>query len=257
MKKMLKITFILFACIVLPFSFSKSPSIPPASAHDLQEKNGRFFHDVPSLHAKKLLPFYNHVTGMALAVKNKWVSIDYQISKSSLHASKVTNQKPATHAKTTSTITGGLLPNVGQSYTYEPSFQGPEKKTYMASKNPYIDNAVNLLVDEYIGFTFIESPTSFALGVANSDVFYFSLHYPMEAKTTIRDTDYGIDSNDYTNVTVVSTTETIHTKAGTFKNVAVLTYPNGSTLYIAKGYGIIKITDYEGNTSTELIAVQD
>ena len=255
MEKIVKIPFILFVLIVLPLSFSKFKFIQAASAHDFQEKKELFYQDVSSLNTEKMVLFQNRAKEIVHARKTKWASLEYQVGQNTSYTSEQSKKTTTTNPTTTTKITSGLLPNIGQSYTYEPSFQGPEKKTYVATKNPYFDNAVHLLEDEYTGYTYIESPKSFAMGVAYSDVFYFSLAYPMEAKTTILDTDYGVEKNDYTDVVVVSTTETVHTKAGTFKNVVVLNYPNGSTLFLAKGYGIIKMTDYEGDISTELVAV--
>ncbi|ATP41444.1 hypothetical protein CSE16_16010 [Solibacillus sp. R5-41] len=256
-KNSLILTMTLLFVTVLPYSISKHSLTQAASTQAIQTNHGTSLHEAPTSHAEKKATIKNHTKEIIHAVTNRWASTEFQKGKGNLDVSTQTKKKLVANLATDTTIIGGLLPNVGQSYTYEPSFHGPEKKTYVATKNPYFDNAVNLLEDEYTGYTYIESPSSFALGVAYSDVFYFSLDYPMKAKATIRDTDYGIEKNDYTDVTVTSTTETVHTKAGTFKNVVVLTYPNGSTLFIAKDYGIIKITDYEGNTSTELIAVQD
>lgn len=257
MKNIVKITLILFALIVLPLSSSKYALIQAASAYDFQEKNGLFFHGAPSLHTEKIAIFQNHIIGIVHAVKNKWASVEYQARQYTLHASTQANKSTTLNPIPSTEIISSLLPKTGQSYTYEPSFQGPERKTYIATKNPYFDNAVNLLEDEYTGYTYIESPTSFAMGDVYSDVFYFSLDYPMKAKSTIHDTDYGIEKNESTKVIVASTTETVHTKAGTFKNVVQLNYPNGSTLFLAQDYGIIKMTDYEGNISTELVAVDN
>lgn len=257
MKNIVKITFISFVLIILPLSSSKYTLIQAASTYDFQVKNNLFFHAVPSLPSEKMSVFQNRIIGIAHAVKNKWAPVEYETEQNTMNASAQTQKVTTEISETATIIPFSFLPLVDQTYIYEPSFQGPERKTYIATKNPYFDNAVNLLEDEYTGYTYVESPTSFAMGVAYSDVFYFSLDYPMNANSTIHDTDYGIDENEYTEVVVASTTETVHTKAGTFQNVVVLTYPNGSTLFIAKGYGVIKITDYEGNISTELVAVKD
>lgn len=153
-------------------------------------------------------------------------------------------------------ITKGLLPKADRSYTYQPSFEGPHKKTYIASINPYVSNSINLLENEFSGYTYIESAENFELGIAYSDVFYFSLSYPLMEKATILDTDYGIETVSETNVIVESTSATLTTKAGTFNNVVVLNYPNGSKLYLAKEYGIIRITNFKGIITTELVAVE-
>lgn len=151
----------------------------------------------------------------------------------------------------------GFMPKVNRSYTYKPSFEDAGQKTYTATKNKSIDNSVELLEEDYIGYTYIEDQQQLSLGVAYSDIFFFSLSYPMKEKTTITDTDYLYDgTTETTPVYVESTSTTVKTKAGTFRNVVVLKYPNGSKIYLAKDHGIIRITDYEGNITTELIAVK-
>lgn len=151
-------------------------------------------------------------------------------------------------------VTQGLLPTVNYRYTYAPSFDGAVPKTYVASINPYVPNAVDLIEKEFHGYTFIESEEHLQLGIAFSDVFFFSLSYPMIEHATTVDTDYGFDSNYETEVLVESTTTTLTTQAGTFENVIVIRYPNGSTLYLAEGFGIIRITDFDGEITTELIS---
>lgn len=151
----------------------------------------------------------------------------------------------------------GFMPKVNRSYTYKPSFEDAGQKTYTATKNKSIDNSVELLEEDYIGYTYIEDQQQLSLGVAYSDIFFFSLSYPMKEKTTITDTDYLYDgTTETTPVYVESTSSTVKTKAGTFRNVVVLKYPNGSKIYLAKDHGIIRITDFEGNITTELIAVK-
>jgi hypothetical protein len=151
-------------------------------------------------------------------------------------------------------VTNGLLPQANYEYTYAPSFEGEAQKTYVASINPFIANAVDLMEEEFIGYTYIESKDSLKLGIAYSDVFFFSLNYPLKELVPTIDKDLSDESNNKTNVMVESTSMTITTKAGTFENVVVLRYPNGSALYLAKGYGVIRITDFEGEITTELIA---
>ncbi|WP_339195398.1 5,10-methylene tetrahydromethanopterin reductase [Solibacillus sp. FSL R5-0449] len=151
----------------------------------------------------------------------------------------------------------GFMPKVNRTYTYKPSFEDAGPKTYTASQNESIENSVELLEGDYIGYTYIEDEQQLALGVAYSDLFFFSLSYPMKEKTTITDTDYLYDgTTETTQVYVESTSATVKTKAGTFQNVVVLKYPNGMKLYLAKDYGIIRITDFEGTITTELISVK-
>ena len=154
-------------------------------------------------------------------------------------------------------VTSGLMPKANRNYTYEPSFEGPNQVTYQAVKNRSIANSIELLEADYIGYTYIESSNELKLGVAYSDTFFFSLSYPMKENRTIIDTDYGYDGvHATTEVKVESTSAIVHTKAATFHNVIILAYPNGSKIYLAKDYGIIRITDFQGDITTELIAVE-
>lgn len=154
-------------------------------------------------------------------------------------------------------VTSGFMPKANRSYTYEPSFEGPNQVTYQAVNNPSIANSIELLEADYIGYTYIESNSELKLGVAYSDTFFFSLSYPMKENRTIIDTNYGYDGvHATTEVKVESTSATVHTKAATFHNVVILAYPNGTKIYLAKDYGIIRIADFEGDITTELIAVQ-
>ena len=156
-----------------------------------------------------------------------------------------------------STHANSFMPKINRSYTYEPSFEAEVQKTYIAKLNPSLNNSIELLEDDYIGYTYIESAHELSFGVAYSDVFFFSLSYPMIKNTTISDTEYFFDgTTEKTEIFVKSTTATVSTKAGTFKDVVILTYPNGSELYLAKEYGIIRITDFTGNITTELISVK-
>ena len=151
-------------------------------------------------------------------------------------------------------VTNGLLPKVNYKYTYAPSFEGEAQKTYVASINPFVANAVDLMEEEYQGYTYIESANSFDLGIAYSDVFFFSLTYPLKQQTVTIDKDLSYGLNNEIKVQVESTSMTLTTKAGTFENVVVIRYPNGAKLFLAKGFGIIRITDSEGKITTELIS---
>lgn len=233
-----------------------------ASEHQIQAatpsvalSNDRFLLDAPNIHATNFIAMNELVASRIpsfskaeTSIRPNWSNlfVDTSISKITV----------STKTKDTPVVTKGLLPQANHNYTYFPSFEGEEQKTYVASVNPYVSNAIDLFENEWTGYTYIESENSFNFGVGYSDVFFFSLSYPMKEKTTTIDTDYGFESNNKIEVKVNSTSTTLTTEAGTFENVVVLNYPNGSTLYLAKGYGIIRITDFEGNITTELIAVK-
>lgn len=159
--------------------------------------------------------------------------------------------------KAVSIITSGFMPKENRSYTYEPSFESNVQKTYIAKPNPSLNNSIELLEEDYIGYTYSENEYELSFGVAYSDVFFFSLSYPMIESSTITDTEYFFDgTTKKTEVFVKNTSATVSTKAGIFPDVVILKYPNGSELYLAKDYGIIRITDFTGNITTELISVK-
>lgn len=219
-------------------------------------KNEILLRDAPKKDAKTITKIKSTSKVVVHSKKGTWAYVEYNGKKGYIYASTLTNKLPTAKA-TPPVVTKGLMPKVNRSYTYEPSFEGPEKVTYKASKNPSINNSVELLESDYIGYTYIERNNQLELGVAYSDVFFFSLSYPMKEKGTIIDTDYGYDGvQTTTKVTVESTSASVKTKAGTFNQVVILKYPNGTKLYLAKDYGIIRITDYKGNITTELIAVK-
>lgn len=190
--------------------------------------------------------------------------IEWNTEAEASQTSKVNNEVISNSASPNKTVkekapvsNTGFMPKVNRNYTYKPSFEDAGQKTYTASKNKSIENSVELLEEDYIGYTYIEDQQQLALGVAYSDIFFFSLSYPMKEKTTITDTNYLYDgTTETTPVYVESTNATVKTKAGTFRNVVVLKYPNGSKIYLAKDHGIIRITDFEGNITTELISVK-
>lgn len=163
--------------------------------------------------------------------------------------SKEINQQNA------SSFANSFMPKINRSYTYEPAFESEKQKTYIAKQNPSLNNSIELMEDDYIGYTYIESEHELSFSIAYSDIFLFSLSYPFIENTSITDTEYLFDgTTETTQVFVKSTSATVSTQAGTFQDVVILTYPNGSDLFLAKEYGIIRITDFAGNVTTELIS---
>lgn len=254
MKKWSIITiFVLFFSIV-PISQMEQHT-EAATAQFVIAKNEILLRDAPQKDAKTISKIKSTAKVIVHSKKGEWAYIEYNGKKGYIYASTLTTKNP--NEAVAPVVTKGLMPKANRSYTYQPSFEGPEKVTYKASNNPSIANSIELLESDYIGYTYIEKKNQLELGVAYSDVFFFSLSYPMKEKATILDTDYGYDGiNTTTKVTVESTSATVKTKAGTFKNVVILKYPNGTKLYLAKDYGIIRITDFEGTITTELIAVK-
>ncbi len=248
-----------FSIIILLFTFMVNNF---ASEHEIQAatpfvalNSERFLLDAPNYHVTNFIAMNELLASRIPMFAQSRISIRSNRNNFLVDA---LNSKTivSTEIKKPPVVTRGLLPQANHSYTYSPSFEGAEQKTYVASVNPYVSNAIDLFENEWTGYTYIESENRFDFGVAYSDVFFFSLSYPMKEKATTIDTDYGFESNNETEVKIDSTSTTLTTEAGTFENVVVLNYPNGSTLYLAKGYGIIRITNFEGTITTELIAVK-
>lgn len=234
---------------------NEHPEAKAPSTLYVQAKQEILLRDAPKQHANTIAKINSGSKVMVHSKSKGWAFVEFNNKKGYIYASTLTMKNPKVKAEA-AIITKGLMPKANRSYTYEPSFETPEKITYYASKNEAIHNSIELLESEYTGYTYIEKPNELALGVAYSDVFFFSLSYPMKEKETIIDTEYGYDrAITTTKVYVQSTSTTLITPAGTFKNVVVLAYPNGIKLYFAKDYGIIRIADFEGNILTELIAV--
>ena len=92
------------------------------------------------------------------------------------------------------------------------------------------------------------------MGVSSSDFIFVNVPYPLKQGA------YTVDSSmmfEDQKVLIESTTKTITVKAGTFKNVVILRYPDRSREYFAKGIGILKSTDKNGKIFTELVSVKE
>lgn len=255
MKKWSIITIVVLFFSIVPISQIVQHT-EAATTQFVVAKNEILLRDAPKINAKTITKIKSTSKVIVHSKKGEWAFVEYNGKKGYIYASTLTKKNPNAFASPP-VVTKGLMPKANRSYTYEPSFEGPEKVTYKASNNPSIENSIELLESDYMGYTYIERENTLELGAAYSDVFFFSLSYPIKEKGTIIDTDYGFDGiNTTTKVAVESTSATVKTKAGTFKNVVILTYPNGTKLYLAKDYGIIRITDFDGTITTELIAVK-
>ncbi|MEK4230327.1 SH3 domain-containing protein [Solibacillus sp. FSL H8-0538] len=224
-----------------------------ATTHYVHAKGDIILRDAPNKDAKQIGKVKNDSQVTVFSTSNGWSYIQSGPLKGYVYSTALKKKNP--QEKTSPIITSGLSPTVGKSYTYDPSFEeNGEKTTYQASKQYGV---TELLKADLQGYAYLESEELFEMGVANSDVFFFSYTYPMKAGSSIYDIDYSFEGNDaYTKVFVESTTHTLTTKAGTFKNVIVLKYPNDTKVYLAKGIGVIKIADKNGNAYVELVSVK-
>lgn len=154
-------------------------------------------------------------------------------------------------------VTGGLAPKEGLILTYAPSFLENKKETFVVEKEEeytYLYNKKSPLYPELSNFTYIETDKGLLMGVSSSDFIFVNVPYPLKQGTYTTDTSLLFEDQK---VLVESTTKTITVKAGTFQNVVILRFPDGSRAYFAKGIGIIKATDQNGKIFTELVSVKE
>jgi len=156
-------------------------------------------------------------------------------------------------------VTGGLAPKAGLKLTYYPNFIDDTTQTFIVTKSSLDSTSYSKLtsVDDGYEYMFAENSGGISFGMDESDFIFFDLTYPfIEGKETINSyfTEDWEEAIDYLNVE--STTSTITVKAGTFKNVVIIKYSNGTRDYLAPDFGIIKTVDAYGETITELISVQ-
>lgn len=156
-------------------------------------------------------------------------------------------------------VTGGLAPKVGLKLTYYPNFIDDTTQYFIVTRSSSDPSSYTKLTSVSNGYEYIyaENSSGISFGMNESDFILFNLTYPfIEGKETINSyfTEDWEEAIDY--LEVESTTSTITVKAGTFKNVVIIKYSNGTRDYLAPGFGIIKTVDSYGETITELISVQ-
>lgn len=253
MKKIISVMLLSFLLFLNPLSLQEAHYTEAASVFYVVAKQDIYLHSEPTKDATKIATIKNHSEVKVFSANETWSYIQVGNVKGYVYTNALSKKNPKETAPAQA-VTGGLSPKAGRSYTYNPSFEEDGRKmTYFATKR---DGVTELLNADGYGYAYLESAKAFEMGVANSDVFFFSLSYPMKKGSTIVDTDYGIEENTITKVLVKSTSTTIKTVAGTFNNVLVLNYPNGAQLYVAQGYGIIKIVNALGQTTAELVQVK-
>lgn len=253
MKKLISITLLSLLLLLNPVALNNESHTEAATVSYVFAKQDIYLRVQPKKDAKKIMRIKNHSEVKVFSSSETWSYIQIGKAKGYVYTSALTKKNPK-QTIAAPTVTSGLSPKAGRSYTYNPSFEEDGRKmTYFATKQ---DGITELLNADGFGYAYLESNNAFEMGIANSDVFFFSLSYPMKSGSTIQDTDYGIQYETITKVLVKSTSYTLKIAAGTFTNVVVLNYPNGAQLYLAKGYGVIKITDSTGKTTAELVHVK-
>lgn len=216
-------------------------------------KNDIFLRVEPKQNAKRIGTIPNHSKISVLSSSNGWSYVQADKNKGYVYTSALSKKNPKA---TLTTVTGGLTPQEGLILTYEPSFLETKKETFYVEKEDeytYLYNKKSHLYPHLSNFTYIEDGKRLLMGVSSSDFIFVNVPYPLKQGT------YTVDSSvmfENQKVLIESTTKTITVKAGTFKNVIILRYPNRSRAYFAKGIGIIKMTDSNGKIFTELVSVK-
>lgn len=206
------------------------------------------------VHAKEIGTIQNHSKVNVFPSSNGWNYVQAGKSKGNVYTSALSKRNPKAAPKT---VTGGLAPKEGLILTYEPSFLVDEKETFYVEKEDeytYLYNKKSPLYPDLSNFTYIENGKRLLMGVSSSDFIFVDVPYPLKQGATTIDSS---SMSEEQKVLVESTTKTVTVKAGTFKNVVILRYPDGSREYFAKGIGIIKSTDKNGKSFTELVSVKE
>ncbi|MEK3934391.1 SH3 domain-containing protein [Sporosarcina sp. FSL W7-1349] len=217
-------------------------------------KNDIILRSAPNQNADTLGTIQNHSKVVVLSSSNGWSYVQAGKSKGYVFTSALSNQNP--NAAPTM-VTGGLAPKEGLILTYAPSFLENKKETFVVEKEEeytYLYNKKSPLYPELSNFTYIETDKGLLMGVSSSDFIFVNVPYPLKQGTYTTDTSLLFEDQK---VLVESTTKTITVKAGTFQNVVILRFPDGSRAYFAKGIGIIKATDQNGKIFTELVSVKE
>ena len=251
MKKQLLAMVILLLCSFYVFP-SQSVSAAAASEMYVNAKNDIHLREKADPNAKKVGTIKNHSKVTVLASSNGFSYVIAGQVKGYVYTSALSNKitKPAP-----TVVTRGLAPVDGLTLTYYPSFLDSKRETFYVEKDDeftYLYNKKSPLYPDLSNFTYIENPYGMMMGVSSSDFIFINSPYPLEQGTYFTQSDYYDD--EY--VLVESTTKTITVKAGTFRNVVILRFWDGSREYLAKGIGIIKSTNSIGEVITELESVK-
>lgn len=236
------------------YAFPPHTAVAKTTEMYVHAKQDIFLRAKPNQNADKLGPIQNHSKVTVMSSSNGWSYVQIGKQKGYVFTSALSKENPKAAA---TTITGGLAPKDGLILTYEPSFLENKKETFYVEKEDeytYLYNKKSPLYPDLSNFTYIETKQGLLMGVSSSDFIFVNVPYPLKQGTYTKDTSLMFEDQK---VFVVSTTKTITVKAGTFKNVVILRYQDGSRAYFAKGIGIIKSTDKHGKVFTELVSVKE
>ncbi len=229
---------------------SQTASAAQTTEMHVNAKGDIFLRASPAQHADKLGTVKNYSSVTVLSSSNGWSYIQAGKSKGYVYTSALSKKNAAP-----ATVTKGLTPVNGLILTYSPSFlEDKREKFYVEKEDEYtfLYNKKSPVYPELSSFTYIEDQYGLIMGVSSSDFLFVHVPYPLTQGTYT--TQMGFTEEE--RVLVESTTKTIKVKAGSFRNVVILRYSDGSREYLAKGIGIIKSTAGNGKIITELVSVK-
>lgn len=251
---MVQIKKIILALMVLILAYPLNSTVVAKTEMYVHAKNDIILRAEPKQDAKKIGTIQNHSKVTVLSSTKGWSYVQAGKSNGYVYASALSKKNP----KVASTaVTGGLTPKEGLILTYEPSFLVDKKETFTVEKEDeytYLYNKKSSLYPDLSSFTYIEDGKRLLMGVSSSDFIFVYVPLPLKQGTTTIDSSLMFEDQK---VLVESTTKTVTVKAGTFKNVVILRYPDGSREYFAKGIGILKSTNEKGEIFTELVSVKE
>lgn len=246
MKKLVFVlSLLLFSCS-LAFSSQSAEAAKTAEMY-VNAKSDIILRTKPAQQAERIGTIKNHSKLTVLSSSNGWSYVHTGKHKGYVYTSALSAKNPkAASAPAPTTVTTGLRPVDGLTLTYAPSFGEDKRETFVARRDgesTELYNKQSPLYPLMSNYIYIEDSYRLIAGVSHSDVLFIDVNYPMKQGSYIS-----------RNILVESTTKTIKVKAGSFRNVVILRYPNGARDYLAKGIGIIKTTDSKGKIITELVS---
>lgn len=203
----------------------------------------------PLQNAKQLTKIPKNSKVMVHSSNKGWSYITFAKKKGYVQSGSLTANKPAASEPI---ITGGLQPAVGLTLTYKPSFAHDGLEIFK-TKDYYGSIQLESKNSGWEQLCYSSDKTDFVLAVCEASNYYYDFTYPMVKNKYTK--QYTVGEN-VVKLLVEHTSKTVTTKAGTFKDVVILRYPEGARVYIAKGLGIIKVTESNGEIFTELISIK-
>lgn len=220
-------------------------------------KNDIILRASPSKDAKQIATIPKNSKVVVTSTKNEWSYITYNENKGYVYTVALTKNPAAPPV-----VSSGLEPAGGLTLTYSPSFESENKESFRTEKNEESTYLRPLTKDTESLSYFHLDKKFFSFGVPESDINFYNFRYPLiqgkytEQSIVISDIESGFPVDYTEKVLVESTSKTIKTKAGTFNNTVILKNLDGTRVYLAKGYGIIKVTGKDGTVFTELVAIK-